>query len=126
MAPFIETVPVTNLPNSMPEGFTGISLKGTDDFGNPPETQVIRWADHSYWMFEFADNRATAVVAYNWSGKLVKKWNMRNIRYIWDVKLNLAEQTVTFWGQGNEQETLELKELCLSIHQDEGLTKGIC
>lgn len=121
MKPYIETVPLLQMPRTVPEGIKIVSSKGADTFDPRPETQVLKWADHNYWIFEFIDNRAAVIVAYNWRGDMVRQWDMQNVSYVWDIKLDFDSNTVTFWGRGNESETFKLQDLALSERQNESI-----
>jgi len=118
MEPHIELLPVQEIPRSVPEHITGSFYKAPDTFEQREMAQVIFWGDHVYWVFDFTHSGPAAIIAYNNRMEMVKRWNLRDVRYIWDIKIDLFKKTVTLWGQDNRSETFKLQDLCLSKMQD--------
>lgn len=82
--------------NSGPDSFTSV------------DCPVVKWGDYTYWAFSYNDNRdSLGIVAYDSSGTVVKQWERTGTRYLWQITVDASAQTITFWGQGNSQATVE-------------------
>jgi hypothetical protein len=117
MQPFIELIPAQTFPTP-PAGTKPGWVSGPDTFDQRELVPVLRWAEYVYWTFDYIDNRnAFALVAYDHYGNMVKQWEKQGPRYIWDVTLERAKKTLTFFGQANEKLDVTLDELCISDRQ---------
>nr|WP_067063292.1 hypothetical protein [Mucilaginibacter sp. L294] len=117
MQPFVELLPASKFPTP-PAGTRPGWVSGPDTFNQREQIPVLIWGGYLYWTFEYLDNRfAFAIVACDHGGNIVKQWEKQGPRYIWDVTLQRAEKTLTFWGQDNEKLDVKLDELCITDMQ---------
>jgi len=63
---------------------------------------VLEYNGYTYWAWSDINNAvAMAIVAYDSHGNAVKQWNRNGARYIWNITVDAAAQTVSFIGQSN-------------------------
>ncbi len=73
---------------------------------------VVEWKEYTYWVYSYIDNRyAFNVVAYDEKRKIVKQWEMKGSRYLYNITLDYPGQSVTFWGQGKTSVTVKWTDL---------------
>ncbi len=73
---------------------------------------LLQWGGYTYWAFSYVDNRlAMAIVAYDCSGILIRRWDMSGARYVWQTTVDPFSQTVTFWGQASATITMSWSNL---------------
>ncbi|WP_235947061.1 Ig-like domain-containing protein [Paenibacillus glycinis] len=46
------------------------------------------------------------IVAYDASGNIVKQWEQPGARYLWQITIDAAARTITFWGQASQRITM--------------------
>jgi hypothetical protein len=97
---------VANAP-PVPAGLKLACMTGPNSptpHGISDKCPVILDNGNTIWPFAYVDNRvATALVAYSPSGQILNQMELLGTRYTWNVTLNLADQTATFWGQANSK-----------------------
>lgn len=98
-APLVSSRPQTRAP-AIPTGLRYASLHGPQALDPNPNCPVLRFGDYTYWPFSYVDNRhGMGIVAYDCSGKLVRRWDRAGARYAWQITVDREAQTVTFHGQ---------------------------
>ncbi|MCU6793178.1 Ig-like domain repeat protein [Paenibacillus sp. WQ 127069] len=104
------TVPaVATVPNqpAVPSGMKVSCYSGPDTFTSV-DCPVVKWGDYTYWAFSYNDNRdSLGIVAYDSSGTVVKQWERTGTRYLWQITVDASAQSITFWGQGTSNATVE-------------------
>ena len=99
--PIVDAVTATDHP-AVPEGLKVTCLQGPDTTQPSPTCPVIRWNGYTYWAYSYSDNSSgMAIVAYDEAGNVVGEWEKPGARYVWQIDLDSATQTVTFVGQAN-------------------------
>ncbi|MFD0767014.1 hypothetical protein ACFQZI_19305 [Mucilaginibacter lutimaris] len=121
MQPHIELFPLQETPRSRPSDAVIGFYAGPHTTNQQDRAQVIAWGEYVYWVFDFVHNGQAAIVAYNYHWEMVKRWNLQRVRYIWDIEIDAAKKTVTFFGQGGASDTVKLQELCISKKQDDSI-----
>ncbi|MED4581893.1 hypothetical protein P9578_03770 [Brevibacillus choshinensis] len=60
-------------------------------------TKVVKWGGYTYWAYR-TDTSALKliVVAFDASGREVGRWEKAGYRYTKDIKVDQANQTITF------------------------------
>ncbi|HBF39590.1 MAG TPA: hypothetical protein DDW50_20015 [Firmicutes bacterium] len=97
--PTVTTVPAGSHP-AIPSDLKEIALSDPSS-GNPSSTDpVLKWGNYTYWAYSYIDNDYyLAIVAYDAAGNMVGRWDKYGARYIWQITIDAAAKTVTFWGQ---------------------------
>jgi hypothetical protein len=99
--PVVQSVPVNGhppIPGDMKMGafFSGSNLNAA------PNTSVLRWGTHTYWVADYVDNRmAMCVLAYDENNQLVKQVSQNGARYMWRMVYDPANQNVICTGQSD-------------------------
>lgn len=110
-APVVEKVSSSSHP-AIPSGLKQSCKCGPNTLEQCPTCPVIKWNGYTYWAYSFIDNRyAMSIVAYDASGKMVKRVDKNGARYVWKITIDEAGQKVTLWGQANKTIGLSFKEL---------------
>ena len=109
--PVVQSVPVLiqpPIPGGMKMGafFSGSNLNAA------PNTSVLRWGTHTYWVADYVDNRmAMCVLAYDENNRLVKQVSKNGARYMWRMVYDPANQNVVCTGQSDLALKFGLSEL---------------
>jgi len=106
----------TMIPQSacpaIPAGLKLASLSDPDKLTPAPRYPTLSIGNVRYWPLSFIDNRdAMAIVAFDSSGKLMKRWDKTGARYIWKIEEDLGPKRVTFLGQGKQGIAMTYAEL---------------
>jgi hypothetical protein len=95
-----------------PAGWKQTCIQGPDTGAPSTDCPVLVWGDYTYWAWSDSNNDNTmAIVAYDATGKAVKQWVKPGLRYIWQITLDEAKETVTFVGQSSRAATMRWDEL---------------
>lgn len=109
--PVIRIVPTASHP-PVPPGLKVDPSPGPDDLSLAPDCPVLTWGDYTYWVVDYVDNRlAMCILAFDASDNLVKQIEKQGSRYIWQMTLDQATETLTCYGQANNTITVKLAEL---------------
>lgn len=109
--------PVADTALSSSHGFIDPGLRvlciRTPDTTEPsPTCPTLKLNGFTYWAYSYNDNRVNlAIVAYDPSGAIAKKWAMKGARYIMKINVNEAKGTVDFVGQAEKTITMSWREL---------------
>ena len=109
--PVVQSVPVNGHPPipgdmKMDAFFSGSNLNAA------PNTSVLRWGTHTYWVADYVDNRmAMCVLAYDENNQLVKQIPKNGARYMWRMVYDPANQNVICTGQSDLALKFGLSEL---------------
>jgi len=68
---------------------------------------VLQWGGYTYWAYSYLSNGfGMAVIAYDCAGNRIQRWDLSPARYLWQITVDSVNQTVTFWGQGGDTNTV--------------------
>lgn len=112
--PVVGTIPAASAP-PVPSGLVVTCFVGPNTLTSSPTCPVLLRNGYVYWAYSYSDNRdGMAIVAYDQStGALVKRWDQRGARYVWQITSNPAAQNVVFSGQSNLTITMSWNALYL-------------
>ena len=114
--PAVNMVPVSQAP-AVPAGVYSTWQLESNTTARHTGIPVLTWDDYSYRVYEHPDNRlAFAIIAFNKDGKIVKDWEIRGVRYITDIAVDLLNKRVNFTGQGPKTITCTWDELKIGEH----------
>ncbi len=114
MKPPVEGRIPTSAHPKVPSGLK-VSCKDSPETLDPSSScPVIQWNGYTYWAFSYYDNRvALNIAAFDVAGKLVKQWEKKGTRYVYDINVDVVKQTVTFLGQSNDSVVMTWHELVI-------------
>jgi hypothetical protein len=111
LAPKVVIVPSNSYP-AVPAGLKPTSTPGPDNLNSSPNYPTVQYGGFTYWPFSYIDNRVSfGIVGYDSTGKLVRQFEKPGARYIWQITVETAAKTVTFWGQANQKVVVRWAEL---------------
>jgi hypothetical protein len=111
VAPKVVIVPSNSYP-AVPAGLKPTSTPGPDNLNSSPNYPTVQYGGFTYWPFSYIDNRVSfGIVGYDSTGKLVRQFEKPGARYIWQITVETAAKTVTFWGQANQKVVVRWAEL---------------
>ncbi len=109
--PTVEVVQTATHPNP-PAGWKVACMPNAVNGGASPTCPVLQYNGYTYWAWSDNNNDvAMAIVAYDENGVAVKRWNRTGSRYIWNLTVDPAGQTVSFIGQSNAAITFGWNDL---------------
>ena len=109
--PVVQSVPVNGHP-PIPGGMKMDAFFSGSNLNVAPNTSVLRWGTHTYWVADYVDNRlAMCVLAYDENNQLVKQIPKNGARYMWRMVYDPANQNVICTGQSDLALKFGLSEL---------------
>jgi hypothetical protein len=109
--PVVQHVPVRGHP-PIPRGMKMGAFFSGSNLNAAPNTSVLRWGTHTYWVADYVDNRmAMCVLAYDKNNRLVKQVPKNGTRYMWRMIYDPANQNVVCTGQSDRALKFGLSEL---------------
>lgn len=121
--PVVLSVPVASQP-SVPDD---VKLAGSFSGSNlqpSPNTSVLIWGTHTYWIADYVDNRmAMCVLGYDVNNRLVKQVSRNGARHMWQMVYDVVNQQIVCTGQSDLAVNFGLSELraeesqCLALLQ---------
>ncbi len=109
--PVVQSVPVNGHP-PIPGGMKMDAFFSGSNLNAAPNTSVLRWGTHTYWVADYVDNRmAMCVLAYDENNQLVKQVPKNGARYMWRMVYDPANQNVICTGQSDLALKFGLSEL---------------
>lgn len=103
------TTATTSVP--VPSGSANRCVTGPNSFDATP-CPIVKWGQYTYRAYSYQNNDlAMNIVAYDPSGNIVKQWHKPGARYLWQITMDAAAKTFTFWGQDNMTSTMGWEEL---------------
>ena len=109
--PVVQSVPVNGHP-PIPGGMKMDAFFSGSNLNAAPNTSVLRWGTHTYWVADYVDNRmAMCVLAYDENNQLVKQIPKNGARYMWRMVYDPANQNVICTGQSDLALKFGLSEL---------------
>jgi len=114
-SPIIKVVPAsTSL--KMPLGLKKTCMQGPDTLASSATCPVVESHGHTFWALSYIDNRVgMAIVAYDAEGNATKILEHGGARYVWQIALDAAKQTVTFAGQAGGKIVMSWHDLELAV-----------
>ncbi len=117
-SPFDEGPPVVEIvdPSSNPPIPEALNLKvtcldGPDTLASA-DCPVLRWGGYTYWAYSDGSNASSmTLVAYDSGGNALETWERVGARYVWQITVDEAAETVTIWGQANRTLVFTWEEL---------------
>lgn len=98
----------------IPLGLKKTCVQGTDTLSLSSTCPVVEANGYTYWALSYIDNRVgMAIVAYDEEGRVVDILEKTGARYVSQIKLDAANQTVAFIGQSDANITLSWNDLVL-------------
>ncbi|MEI7027705.1 Ig-like domain repeat protein [Paenibacillus sp. y28] len=102
----------TDIPTNIPASLEHSCKTGPDGLENAASCPVMKWGDYTFWAFSYLDHReAFGIVQYDVNGNIVKYWENPGASHVYDMTLDADNETVTFWGQGQNKVTMKWSEL---------------
>lgn len=112
--PVIRVVPTGSHP-AFPSDLKETVLADPNRLDPAANAQVLTWGDYTYWVASYVDNRvAFCFLAFDPSGKVVKRVEKSGARYLWQLTLDAGSKAVTATGQSRDSVTASLAELAIS------------
>lgn|GEM_PF-1009583 len=109
--PVVQSVPVGRHP-PIPGGMKIDSFFSGTNLQPAPNTPVLRWGTHTYWVADYIDNRmAMCMLAYDENNRLVKQVSKNGARYMWQMIYDVPNQRIVCTGQSNLALNFGLSEL---------------
>jgi len=97
----------------IPDGMKVTSLAGPDVLQPAPACPVLGIGSFTLWPFSYIDNRVSfGMVMYDPLWGITQQVEKPGARYIYQITLNEAGNSVTFTGQANQSVTMSLDEIC--------------
>ncbi len=113
--PIVGTALPSSPPGEIPFGMKITCLVGAEVLMSSADCPVLSYEGKTYWAYSFLDNRGSlGIVAYDSAGNIVAQWEKTGARYIWQITVDAAANTVTFYGQGSGEITMSWAELSSS------------
>jgi len=110
-SPAVVTVERSTHP-VLPEELKATCLLAPEGSASAPVCPTLVWNGRTYWALSFGDNRSSmAIVAFDDDGNVVERWDREGARYIWQIQIDDAAQTVHFVGQVERTITMSWEEL---------------
>lgn len=108
----LSVITQTTPPGPIPEGMKVTALTGPDTLDPAPACPVLAIGSFVLWPMSYIDNRVSfGMVMYNPSNTVANQQEKPGARYVYQITLNDAEQTVTFSGQANQTVTMTLDDI---------------
>jgi len=96
----------------IPNGMKVTCFTGPDNFQSAP-CPVLSIGSFILWPFSYMDNRVSfGMVMYDPLWQVVSTIEKPGARYIYQITLNVQQQSVTFSGQANQSVTMSLADIC--------------
>ncbi len=112
MTPPLEGRIPTKVHPKLPNGLKTTCLKNHDKLDPSDMYPVVQYNGLTYWALSYIDNRnAMNIAAYDTKGNLVKQWEKTGARYIFDIEVDCAAQSIIFIGQSNQSVKMGWDEL---------------
>ena len=87
---------------------------------------VICCGPYTYWPYSYINNAvAMNIVKYDSDNKMVKQWNAKGARYIYDILNDSNEKKITFIGQAEQEIIMTYDELGLLTDEKYTVEKGV-
>ncbi|MFA6247149.1 MAG: hypothetical protein WC615_09410 [Mucilaginibacter sp.] len=100
--PAVSLIPVSQAP-AIPAGLYSTWQLESNETAQRLGVPVLAWGNYTYRVYEHPDNRlAFAIIAFNKDGKIVTDWEIKGVRYITDITVDVPNKRVNFTGQGNK------------------------
>jgi len=97
----------------IPDGLKVASLADPNQLQPAASVPVLGIGSFTLWPMSYYDNRVSfGMVMYDAEWQPIAQVEKPGARYIYQVTLNAAAQTVTFIGQANQSVTMSLDEIC--------------
>jgi hypothetical protein len=81
----------------IPDGSKMACMQSANLLNTTDTCWVLEWGNYAYWAYSYIDNRvAMNIVAYDNIGNIVKQWEQPGARYLYNITVDPARQTVTF------------------------------
>ncbi len=97
---------------AVPSGWKEACVQGPDTGAPSEQCPVLTYNGYTYWAYSDINNDvAMSIVAYDAAGEIFKQWDRPGARYIWQITVDAAAQTVSFAGQSNAKITLGWSDL---------------
>jgi len=98
----------------IPDGSKMVCFASADVMGKMDTCMVLQWKSYTYWAYSYYDNRVSMnIVVYDDQGNIVKQWEKPGARYLYNITVDPAKQTVTFWGQANQSVAMTWSDLLI-------------
>ncbi|WP_226994359.1 hypothetical protein [Myxococcus hansupus] len=101
-------------PLRMPVGLKTTCMQGPDSLNRSAVCPVVMVNGLHFWAHSYNDNRfGMALVAYDSSGNVVGIIERTGARYVWDIALDGANQTVILKGQASQTISVRWRDLII-------------
>lgn len=109
--PVVQLVPAASHP-PMPSGMKLDAFFSGSNLHQAPNTSVLRWGAHTYWVADYIDNHmAMCMLGYDQNNLLVKQVSKSGARHMWRMVYDMANQQIVCTGQSDLVLKFDLAEL---------------
>lgn len=96
----------------IPDGLKATCLANPNELQMNYSYPVITFGNFTYWPYSYINNcMALNIVKYNSKNEIIKQWEAKGTRYIFEILNDPKETKITFVGQGNTKITWTYDEL---------------
>ncbi|MGZ8216133.1 RICIN domain-containing protein [Methylomagnum sp.] len=96
----------------IPDGLKVAAISGPNSLEPTHTSPALVIGSFALWPFSYLDNRVSfGMVMYDPHKQVLKQVEKPGARYVYKITVNAADQSVTFWGQGNQSVTMTLAEI---------------